>query len=151
MGITIWLSSSDFCIDETSELNGEYDKYHYPYFVQVFESGINLCNFPSDVVLLLAYFLCKEGKFQGLPLSFSYNNGPNPIGQRTKVGIVQVVKYVYLNHKFRNWENNPQHAFVDELGLLWVWLQLRLYLLSITSPTLGCSGILGPHQFRTSV
>ena len=35
-------------------------------------------------------------------LSLSYHNDPHPIAQRANMGILQVVKCVYLNDKFRD-------------------------------------------------
>ena len=59
-------------------------------------------NSPIDAVLLLVYYLGREGKFQKLLFILAYHNGPYSLGHRACTGILPVTNCVYSNTAFRN-------------------------------------------------
>lgn len=65
--------------------------YHRCIFL-VFSGGTNLYSFPWDMVLLLAYYPSREGKFQRLLFGLSYSKSPCFLDQGANVGVLLVAE-----------------------------------------------------------
>lgn len=56
---------------------------------------------------LLSVGSVEKGHFRSFHLTFTVSL-TRPTGQESNVGVVPTTKYIYSNHKFRDWRNNHQ-------------------------------------------
>lgn len=117
-----------------------WDGNHHPCIFQDLDGGTHLLNPCRNEVLF--YLLCSEVEaVLGTSLGPFHHDSVHSTDQRTNMGILPVVQYVYSNYASHNWRNNHSMGYVTT-GLTMVGFKLKFDLRKLLLWMVDYSGIL---------